>query len=83
MGFDVDLIDGLIPAISIDQKSASNNPRSTVGTISEIYDYFRLYILSWVLRHCPHCGAIRKDKILKNSGRKKEWLFGSVQNVSF
>ena len=44
---DVDLIEGLSPAISIDQKGASRNPRSTVGTITEIYDYMRLYTHEW------------------------------------
>ncbi len=53
---DVDLIEGLSPAISIDQKSASNNPRSTVGTITEIYDYLRLLYARVGQPHCPQCG---------------------------
>ncbi|MEA3464327.1 MAG: excinuclease ABC subunit UvrA [Patescibacteria group bacterium] len=53
---DVDLIEGLSPAISIDQKSASNNPRSTVGTITEIYDYLRLLFARIGTPHCPKCG---------------------------
>lgn len=53
---EVDLIEGLIPAISIDQRSASHNPRSTVGTITEIYDYFRLLFSKLGQAHCPHCG---------------------------
>lgn len=52
---DVDYIEGLSPAISIDQKSASNNPRSTVGTITEIYDYFRLLFARAGVPHCPKC----------------------------
>ncbi len=52
---DVDYIEGLSPAISIDQKSASNNPRSTVGTITEIYDYLRLLFARAGVPHCPNC----------------------------
>ena len=53
---DVDSIEGLSPAISIDQKSASRNPRSTVGTITEIYDYLRLLFSRVGTPHCPNCG---------------------------
>ncbi len=53
---DVDSIDGLSPAISIDQKSASHNPRSTVGTVTEIYDYLRLLYARVGVPHCPECG---------------------------
>ena len=53
---DVDLIEGLSPAISIDQKSASHNPRSTVGTVTEIYDYLRLLFARIGHPHCPKCG---------------------------
>ncbi|MGI8588197.1 MAG: excinuclease ABC subunit UvrA, partial [Chloroflexia bacterium] len=53
---DVDTIDGLSPAISIDQKGASRNPRSTVGTITEIYDYLRLLFARVGHPHCPNCG---------------------------
>src|SRR5512139_1362933 len=53
---DVDRIDGLSPAISIDQKGASHNPRSTVGTITEIYDYLRLLFARIGHPHCPQCG---------------------------
>jgi excinuclease ABC subunit A len=53
---DVDFIEGLSPAISIDQKSASRNPRSTVGTITEIYDYLRLLYARIGKPHCPNCG---------------------------
>src|SRR6201992_3617516 len=53
---DVDQIDGLSPAISIDQKSTSRNPRSTVGTVTEIYDYLRLLFARIGIPHCPICG---------------------------
>ena len=53
---DVDLIEGLSPAISIDQKSTSHNPRSTVGTVTEIYDYLRLLYARIGHPHCPNCG---------------------------
>src|SRR5512143_3521100 len=55
---DVDHIDGLSPAVSIDQKGASRNPRSTVGTITEIYDYLRLLYARVGVPHCPNCGRI-------------------------
>jgi len=55
---DVDFIEGLSPAISIDQKSASRNPRSTVGTITEIYDYLRLLFARIGVPHCPSCGRV-------------------------
>lgn len=53
---DVDQIDGLSPAISIDQKSTSRNPRSTVATVTEIYDYLRLLFARVGIPHCPTCG---------------------------
>ena len=55
---DVDRIDGLSPAISIDQKSTSHNPRSTVGTVTEIYDYLRLLYARCGIPHCPNCGRV-------------------------
>jgi excinuclease ABC subunit A len=55
---DVDVIEGLSPAISIDQKAPSRNPRSTVGTITEIYDYLRLLFASIGVPHCPQCGRL-------------------------
>jgi excinuclease ABC subunit A len=55
---DVDQIDGLSPAISIDQKTASHNPRSTVGTVTEIYDYLRLLFARIGVPHCPQCGKV-------------------------
>jgi excinuclease ABC subunit A len=53
---DVDLIDGLSPAISIEQKTTASNPRSTVGTVTEIYDYLRLLFANIGVPHCPNCG---------------------------
>src|SRR5215211_4306820 len=53
---DVDAIEGLSPAISIEQKSAGHNPRSTVGTVTEIYDYLRLLYARAGTPHCPNCG---------------------------
>src|SRR5215475_7889544 len=54
---DVDSIEGLSPAISIEQKTAGHNPRSTVGTVTEIYDYLRLLWARTGIPHCPQCGA--------------------------
>ena len=55
---DVDTIEGLSPAISIDQKSTNNNPRSTVGTVTEIHDYLRLLYARIGIPHCPKCGRV-------------------------
>ena len=55
---DVESIEGLSPAISIDQKSTNRNPRSTVGTVTEIYDYFRLLYARIGVPHCPKCGKV-------------------------
>ena len=61
---DVDKIEGLSPAISIDQKSTNRNPRSTVGTVTEIYDYFRLLYARIGIPHCPKCGReIKKQTV--------------------
>jgi excinuclease ABC subunit A len=54
---DVENIEGLSPAISIDQKSTSHNPRSTVGTVTEIYDHLRLLFARIGVAHCPECGS--------------------------
>ena len=70
---DVDLIEGLSPSISIDQKTTSKNPRSTVGTVTEIYDYLRLLYARIGIPHCPVCGKVIEmqsqdqivDKILR------------------
>ena len=61
---DVDYIGGLSPAISIDQKTTNNNPRSTVGTVTEIYDYLRLLFARAGIPHCPKCGReIKKQTV--------------------
>ncbi|MBQ1516590.1 MAG: excinuclease ABC subunit UvrA [Clostridia bacterium] len=59
---DVDSIDGLSPSISIDQKTTSQNPRSTVGTVTEIYDYLRLLYARIGIPHCPVCGRVIKQQ---------------------
>lgn len=63
---DVDQIDGLSPAVSIDQKSVSSNPRSTVGTVTEIYDYLRLLYARIGIPHCPVCG----DEVVAQSAQQ-------------
>ncbi|HOJ22652.1 MAG TPA: excinuclease ABC subunit UvrA, partial [Armatimonadota bacterium] len=55
---DVDYIEGLSPAVSIDQKSTSRNPRSTVATVTEVYDYLRLLFARIGIPHCPKCGQV-------------------------
>ena len=83
---DVDQIDGLSPAISIDQKTTSHNPRSTVGTVTEIYDYLRLLYARIGVPHCPKCGKeIKKqtidqivDRILELPERTKIQLLAPV-----
>ena len=73
---DVDYIEGLSPAISIDQKTTSKNPRSTVGTVTEIYDYLRLLYARIGIPHCPNCGREIKqqtiDQITDSIMRLKE-----------
>ena len=66
---DVDYIEGLSPAISIDQKSTSNNPRSTVGTVTEIHDYMRLLYARVGIPHCPKCGRVIERQSIR-------WLTG-------
>ncbi|MCL2771761.1 MAG: excinuclease ABC subunit UvrA [Oscillospiraceae bacterium] len=61
---DVDYIEGLSPAVSIDQKTTSRNPRSTIGTITEIYDYLRLLFARVGIPHCPVCGKIIKQQTI-------------------
>ncbi|MEK7461003.1 MAG: excinuclease ABC subunit UvrA [Patescibacteria group bacterium] len=68
---DVDYIEGLSPAIAIDQKSAARSPRSTVGTMSEVYDYLRLLFARTGCPHCPRCGkAIRKERVVTQKTQK-------------
>jgi excinuclease ABC subunit A len=62
---DVDGIDGLSPAISVDQKSVSKNPRSTVGTVTEIHDYLRLLFASIGVPHCPSCGKVIRPQTVQ------------------
>ncbi len=70
---DVEFIDGLSPAISIDQKTTSKNPRSTVGTVTEIYDYLRLLYARVGIPHCPKCGKeIKKQTVDQIVDRVKE-----------
>jgi excinuclease ABC subunit A len=59
---DVDLIEGLSPAIAIEQRTPSHNPRSTVGTVTEIYDYLRLLYARAGVPHCPNCGKVIKPQ---------------------
>jgi excinuclease ABC subunit A len=75
---DVDSIDGLSPAISIEQKSVSKNPRSTVGTVTEIHDYMRLLYASIGVPHCPNCGqTIRPQTVQQMVDRVAELPEGS------
>lgn len=82
----VESIEGLSPAISIDQKSTNRNPRSTVGTVTEIYDYFRLLYARIGIPHCPNCGKeIKKqtvdqmtDQIMELPERTKIQLLAPV-----
>ncbi|HPX70981.1 MAG TPA: excinuclease ABC subunit UvrA, partial [Bacillota bacterium] len=70
---DVDSIDGLSPAISIDQKTTSKNPRSTVGTVTEIYDYLRLLYARIGVPHCPVCGReVSSQSVDQIAGRLME-----------
>lgn len=83
---DVDKIEGLSPAISIDQKSTNRNPRSIVGTVTEIYDYFRLLYARVGIPHCPNCGKVISrqtvdqmvDEIMKLPERTKFMVLAPV-----
>ena len=83
---DVDQIDGLSPAISIDQRSTSRNPRSTVATVTEIYDYLRLLYARIGIPHCPICGkavsrqtqTVIVDQIVKDNSGAKIAVFAPV-----
>lgn len=72
---DVDYIEGLSPAVSIDQKATSRNPRSTVGTVTEVYDYLRLLYARIGIPHCPICG----QEVIKQSGQE---IVDAVANLS-
>ena len=75
---DVDQIDGLSPAIAIDQKSVSHNPRSTVGTVTEIYDYLRLLYARIGIPHCPKCGRVVTRQTIEQIRRQiLAWPNGS------
>ena len=86
---DVESIEGLSPAISIDQKSTNRNPRSTVGTVTEIYDYMRLLYARIGIPHCPKCGReIRRqtiDQIVDKWIRWwiTSWVFRKKRRSSF
>ena len=83
---EVDKIEGLSPAISIDQKSTNRNPRSTVGTVTEIYDYFRLLYARIGIPHCPNCGRVIQkqtvdqmvDQVMKLPERTKILVLSPV-----
>ncbi|RSX56015.1 ABC-ATPase UvrA [Bifidobacterium dolichotidis] len=83
---DVDFIEGLSPAVSIDQKTTNRNPRSTVGTITEIYDYLRLLFARTGIPHCPVCGALVSaqtpqqmvDTLLKQPDRTRFQILAPV-----
>ena len=83
---DLDSIDGLSPAVSIDQKTTSKNPRSTVGTVTEIYDYLRLLFARVGVPHCPECGRVIErqttdqvaDKILEAGEGRRAFVLAPV-----
>ncbi len=83
---DLDSIDGLSPAVSIDQKTTSKNPRSTVGTVTEIYDYLRLLYARVGIPHCPECGRVIEkqttdqvaDKILEAGAGRRAFVLAPV-----
>lgn len=83
---DLDSIEGLSPAVSIDQKTTSKNPRSTVGTVTEIYDYLRLLYARIGIPHCPECGRVIEkqtcdqvaDKILDSYDQRKAYVLSPV-----
>ncbi len=83
---DLDSIDGLSPAVSIDQKTTSRNPRSTVGTVTEIYDYLRLLYARIGTPHCPECGRVIErqttdqvaDKVLEHAQGRRAYVLAPV-----
>ena len=76
----VEKIEGLSPAISIDQKSTNRNPRSTVGTVTEIYDYMRLLYARIGIPHCPVCGKQKTDR--RPDGGSDHVIAGTDQNTA-
>ena len=79
---DVDLIEGLSPAISIEQKSTNKNPRSTVGTITEIYDFYRLLYARCGHAHCPECGReIREQSVDQIIDTVMGWEDGTKMQI--
>lgn len=79
---DVDMIEGLSPAISIEQKSTNKNPRSTVGTITEIYDYYRLLFARLGHSHCPNCGReIREQSVDQILDTILSWQDGTKMQI--
>ena len=79
---DVDYIEGLSPAISIDQKSTSNNPRSTVGTVTEIHDYMRLLYARVGIPHCPKCGRVIERQSIDQVVDRVMALDGRIQIIA-
>ena len=77
---DVESIEGLSPAISIDQKSTNRNPRSTVGTVTEIYDYFRLLYARIGIPHCPKCGQRDQETDGRSDGRSDHGTAGADED---
>ena len=79
---DVDAIEGLSPAISIEQKSAGHNPRSTVGTVTEVYDYLRLLYARAGTPHCPNCGrAVERQSATQIADHVLAWPDGTKIEV--
>ena len=86
---DVDSIEGLSPAISIEQKTTSKNPRSTVGTVTEIYDYLRLLFARIGVHHCPKCDSLIKPQspenitslIMNDLGKKLIFLAPIIRGI--
>ena len=75
---EVDSIDGLSPAISIEQKTTTRSPRSTVGTVTEIYDYLRVLYSAAGIPHCPLCGSqISRQSLLPRSSNRS-WLWAKT-----
>ena len=80
---EVESIEGLSPAISIDQKSTNRNPRSTVGTVTEIYDYMRLLYARIGIPHCPKCGRENPQTDHRPDGRSDHGYARADQDTAF